>query len=185
MTAATIILAAGKQTRFRGDHLKCMSDVGGRSILAHLAEQVVRPAAIVTSEAWEDRDLDCAEKLGLGVVRIKTGTIGHSVAAGLKHLAGEGQFDDIYVVGADTLSIGFLPLPATVDMYFDPWERITIWRLSGYLQKPQLYIEHCTDRIEFAVDERLEVMLLKHTWVNVNTVEALSRARRLWREHTG
>ena len=185
MTAATVILAAGKQTRFRGDRLKCMSDVGGKPILAHLAEQVVHPAVIVTSEMWTDEDLGRAEGYNLFVERIKTGTIGQSVAAGLrwseKHA---GHLDSIYVISADTFCVGSLPIPKEhVEMLFDPHERITIWRLHGYLLNPEIYPK-VEDRIEFAENERLTVRLMRHQWINVNTIAKLGEARVLWAKFT-
>jgi bifunctional N-acetylglucosamine-1-phosphate-uridyltransferase/glucosamine-1-phosphate-acetyltransferase GlmU-like protein len=178
-------LAAGKQTRFRGPHLKCMSEVGGKPVLEHLARQVVSPAVIVTGDMWNDAELACAKSYGLRVERIKTGTIGQSVAAGLLCLRKHGfTCDSVYVLGADVFCIGELPLPQdNIEMLFDPTEHITIWRLSGSLLNPNLY-PSVTDRVEFAEDLHMLVNLVRHPWVNVNNIEALTRARGLWHEHS-
>jgi len=181
---AALFLAAGQQTRFRAAHLKCLSDIGGKPLIQHSAAVWKdHDLYIVVSSLWRPDEVAFVEKLGFTAIRSGGRTIGMSLHDGLA-ICEPHEYSEIAVVAADTFfvdgTIPFSPLMAI----FDPRAWVTLWTLRPWdeQQKPDTY-SNMKDRVDYMTSgDGMFISLVSWNWINVNTVDDLERARRLWRD---
>jgi molybdopterin-guanine dinucleotide biosynthesis protein A len=179
MAVSTIVLAAGKQTRFEGELKKGWSRIYGITVLDHIRQFMPSPCVLVVNENWSNNEMDIASSWGYNPIKIKSGTIGESVAAGLDKT----NADFAYVISGDTFCINHFPLPTREwDCYYDPWENVTVWNLNRNLQEIVKFNRHSiTDRVLFTAQYGLRTRLIKWPWwVNINTLADVKRAKVLY-----
>ncbi len=178
---AALFLAAGQQTRFKADHLKCLSEIGGKPLLQHSARAWRNhDLYIVVSSVWKPNEVAFVRGLGFTVVHSEGRTIGMSLHDGLvtcePHL-----YKEIAIVAADTFFVDD-DIPENSCMaIFDPDEWVTLWclRRQHKQQRPSSY-HNMTGRVQRMIGAQMPVRLVRWNWINVNTTEDLERARRLW-----
>jgi len=183
-SSAVIFLAAGMQTRFEGEGLKCMSDIGGKPLLEHTADMCREwnDLFVVIGAKWTNKDELWAFRHGIKAIRAEGPKIGGSIVAGLVGCDAS-LYEIVHVVSADTFFVeGSAPVFGSYDAIFDPWEWATLWGLTGGLRDWKLYAA-CENRVETMGLLGMHVRIVRRPdIVNVNTVEDLERARRLWRD---
>jgi len=185
MKTAAIILAAGKQTRFGEGLPKSLHTISDQTILGRMCEFLkkskVEKIVLVTNA---DYPADVFADKGNVQVPIESKTILQSIQAGLEELD---CFDYVFVFSADTyishenkitVHLGFW-----TDMYYDPFENVTIFVLDRLHQYELKHMDASkfNSKMEIAAHLGMTCKIVKNDfWMNINTQEDLERARKLY-----
>jgi hypothetical protein len=178
MSKSVVVLAAGQQTRFNAPQLKCMTVIGGESVLEHLTDRLRgMHRVLVVSNLWRDEDIAVAKNLGYEVITINSQSIGESVGAGVKACF---DSDSIYVYSADTFiwQPNVIPMPFDdTEMLFDPWRWITVWQIFPKKFGPDFQWELITDRVRASVFLVMKTKMIDYPfWINLNTMDDVRKA---------
>ena len=183
MKVAAIVLAAGKQTRFGEGIPKSLYTVGGQTILGRMCELLKKSKVekiVLVTNADYPADIFATEENTQ--VAINSETILESIQAGLEQLDG---FDYVFVCSADTyilrdknMDLGFL-----TDMYYDPFENVTLFMLNAVRQYELRHMDASKFNSKMAIAAHLGMtckIVKNDFWMNINTQGDLERARKLY-----
>jgi hypothetical protein len=188
-SSGLVVLCAGRQTRFDGEGRKVLADLGGEPLAVRLARQLdvandytTVPVSggnvvFVVAPDWTDDERAVLEPHGKVAVTERDSVCG-SMADGLSALTG---LDAVLVMSGDTAFVGDVPpIPGARGWaLYDPWANVSSVILVPNADTVARLLEVDGGKLDYIARFAVPCTMVKASWVNCNTSEALEEARRM------
>lgn len=174
-TKDAVILAAGKQSRFRSEVPKGLLEFSnGESLISRLSKRLCGlgyNVYAVGSKQWQPEHIYRLRELVTEAVFIDSNGVGESIYAGVDLC----QDRQPLILAGDTFIPDWQTIPVFSQALYDPLRNITLWRFHKTLYD-HFKVWEAKTRLDFMVSSQLDTKLVSlDGWINVNT-------QKLWRD---